>query len=263
MSDENIDKAIQKIRKRYTSEVSNRKKDPQQSFLDDLNDLIRLIFQDKSTDVYKTLNPEALEKWKANRWRRAFKKMNIRSIPYFIFLVAIIGFLVSEAVTFYAIGGVVTGAAYMKAMLTEASFVFLNGFRSIGKWQMASVAALRVTVFALMLFVITSEVTFEGANKTAEIGSIAQRIELLETQIKEADVSIEFYRNKDWGSNAARVERDKQKMREQIIELKSEQASGKSEAVSSLIEYKTWGNAVFRVVLLLVTVLITRRLFTF
>lgn len=263
MSEEKIDKAIQKIRKRYTTEIKGEKKDPQQSFLDDLNDLIRMIFQDKSTDVYTTLNPEALEKWKANRWKRRLHAVNVRNVLYFCFLAFIIGFLVSEAVGFYAIGGVITGATYMKAVLTEISFVFLNGFRSIGKMQTAAVSAMRVIVFGLILFVITSEVTFEGVNTTQEISSISQRIELLETQIEDADKSIEFYRKKNWGANAARVEQDKQRMREQLYDLKSQQAEGKSEAVSSLVEFKTWGRAVFRVVLLLVSILITRRLFKF
>ena len=263
MTDEKIRDAIHSIRKRYKTEIDSKQEDPQQSFLDELNELIRMIFQDKSTDIYTTLNEEALEKWKKNRWRRFLKNISVRNILYFIFLVTIIGFLVSEAVTFYAIGGVVTTYAYVKAILTEVSFVFLNGFRSIGKWQMAAVGAMRVTVFALMLFVITSEVTFEGATTIGEIDSISQRIELLETQIGDAQKSLDFYRNKNWGGNAARVERERDQMRKELIELKKQQAAGKTEGVSDLIEYKTWGRAIFRVVLLLVSILITRRLFEF
>lgn len=262
MSDE-IQAKIDKLRKRYKTEIKGEKKDPQQSFLDDLNDLVRMIFEDRSTDVYTTLNEEALKKWKNNKWKRLLRNINIRNILYLAFLIAIIVFLVSEAVAFYAVGGVVTSYAFVKAILTEISFVFLNGFRSVGIWQTAAVTAMRVTVFCLMLFVITSEVTFEGANTQSEISSIAQRIELLEEQIEEANKSIEFYRNKDWGGNAARVERERDEMRNQLVELKEEQAKGKSEAVSNLVEYKTWGHAVFRVMLMLVSILITRRLFKF
>ena len=263
MIEDKINEAIHSIRKRYKTKVSTEQEDPQQSFLNELNDLIRMIFQDPSTDIYTALKEDALEKWKKNRWRRFLRKFNLRSTLYFIFLATIIGFLVSEAITFYAVGGVITGYAYMKAILTETSFVFLNGFRSVGKMQMAAVATLRVAIFALMLFVVTSEVTFEGANQTSEISSIAQRIELLEEQIKEANESIEFYRDKNWGANAARVEQERDQMRKQLIDLKELQADGKSEAVSSLVEYKTWGKAAFRILLMFISILITRRLFKF
>ena len=257
---------IKKMRGRYKTELEDDD-EGQMSFIDDLNDLIRTIFNDDPADVYTTLKPGELEKWKGKKvsraFRRFFRNFGYLKAFYFLLLLSITGFLVSEAIGFYAIAGIVTAKTYVKAVLTEVCFIFLSGYRATGKLQTWAAGILRSSIFCLMLFVISSDVTMKGISDIAEIDKIQEKIEFVQEQILHKDKLIEFYREKDWGVNV-RVQTDqKDKLVEELLKLKEKQIEGKNEDVSDQIVYQTWGRATFRILLLFISVLLTRRLFKF
>jgi hypothetical protein len=266
MSNE-LAKIAEKIRKGYTSSLEDEEED-KLSFLDELNALVRVILKDEPVDIYTLLTPEELNKWKKAKFRRQIKRLfssvSIRSILYFILLVTITAFLVSEAVPFYAIAGIITTKTWIKAILTEVCFIFLSGYRSDTKLQTVLVGALRVSMFCLMLFVITLEVTLEGTKDISKIGNIANRIERLELQISKTEIDIERYRKIKWPKNMITSIRKREGLEEQVQNLKERQEKeGASVEVSKILEYKIWGKGVFRLILMLITVLITRRIFRF
>jgi hypothetical protein len=114
-----------------------------------------------------------------------------------------------------------------------------------------------------MLFVISSDVVFKGVSTTTEISGITEQITLLETQISKKEETIKFYRDKGWGISVNKHEQERDKMVNELLDLKKKQTSGKNEEISNVTKYQTWGRAAFRVMLLLISVLITRRLFKF
>jgi hypothetical protein len=261
-----IDQA-ERIRKGYAS-VMEDEEEEQLSFLDEINKLIRIIFKDAPIDVYTVLTQGQLEKWKKQKYKRAFKKffssVSIPRISYFILLATITAFLVSEAIPFYAIGAKVTAKTWVKAILTEVCFIFLSGYRSKGLVETLSVGVLRVAIFCLMLFVITSEVVLQGTGEVAKINNIQTQISTIEQQIKSKEVEIKFYMDKGWGNNTRQRVLERDKLAEQLRELKERQIEeGASKEVSSLIRYKTYGKAIFRLILMFISVLVSRRIFKF
>lgn len=264
---EELLKQAEKIKKDYSSVMADEEEE-QFTFLDEVNKLIRILFKDTPTDIYTILSTSELEKWKKQKHKRAIKKFlskfNIGSSLYFILLATITAFLVTEAIPFYAIAGAVTAGTYIKAVLTEISFIFLSGYKAIGKLEIAFVSLLRVAIFCLMLFIITSEVAMQGTGDIAKINNISIQISSIEKQVQSKEIEIDFYMKKDWGNNARQriVERDK--LNEQLRELKERQIKeGASEEVSSLLSYRMYGKAAFRLILMFISVLISRRIFKF
>lgn len=89
---DDISKSVQRIRDKFKTELD----DPNEvnlSFIDELNNLIKKIFNDDPTDIYTILSPEELEKWKRKRFKRFIKKLfynlDYRNILYFILLCTI------------------------------------------------------------------------------------------------------------------------------------------------------------------------------
>lgn len=256
-----------KIREGYKS-IETDEEEEQLSFLDELNALVRHILKGEPIDIYTLLSPQELDRWKKAKFKRHVKrllgKIFNRSSLYFILLATITVFLVTEAIPFYAIAGIVTFKTYIKALLTETCFVFLAGYRSVGHIQTALVSILRASMFCLMLFVISSEVSLEGAKDISKIDNIANRIERLETQIDKTEKDIERYRSIDWPKNMTVSIRKREELEKQVQTLRSRQETeGASEEVSVLIQYKTYGKAAFRLILMFVSILITRRLWKF
>ena len=144
--EKNLQDIVDRIRKGYSSSMEDEQEE-KLSFLDELNSLIRVILKDDPVDVYTLLTPEELKKWKNAKIRRHLKRLissiSIKSCLYFILLATITGFLVSEAVPFYAVAGIITTKTWIKAILTEVCFIFLSGYRSDTRLQMAMVGVLR------------------------------------------------------------------------------------------------------------------------
>ena len=257
---------IKNIRDKYKSELVTEEEETS-SFLDDINALIRKIFHDEPLDVYTALQPDKLEQWKNSKWKRLarqwFRHIFSYASFYILMMVAVTSFLVSEAVSFYYISGVSIYKAYIKAILTETSFLFIGAYRVSGKLQAIFVNILRVSLFALMLFVITSDVLKRGTEQVSEISRIEQKIVLLEEQIKEKDTAIEFYRKKGWGVNMRKQLDEKDKLLKDLLRLKQEQINGKSAEISDQVQYQTWGRAAFRLILIFINLLLARRLFKF
>jgi len=262
----NIINKIEKLRSGYKIELADEQEE-QMSFLDEINDLIRSIFNDTSLSVYTVFNQENLDQWKKSRFTRWVKNTvlgNINKLFYFILLATITGFLVSEALEFYSIDGIISSKTYVKAILTEVCFIFLSGYRSNNKIQMAAVSILRVSIFCLMLFVITSKTFINSEKNTSNTNSITKQIILLEEQIEEKKKSIVYYRDvKKWPITTKQLVQEKDKLVDQLIELRGKQATGATEEVSELVKYKAYGKAAFRVMLLFISMLITRRMFSF
>ena len=262
-----INKKVDSIRKSFATEMDDGENTVEQSFLEEVNGLIQLIFKDEPMDIYTALSKEELEKWKKRKFRRKLRavwsKLNLKKSLYFLFMVTITAFLVSEAVHFYAVDGVITAKTWIKAILTEISFLFLSGFIAVGWQQKIGVSFLRVSIFTLMLFVITSEVAMQGTGTIAEIDNIGAQIEAVEKEIKDNDKLIDFYLKKNWPVRVALLQEKKAKLVDKLLKLKERQNNGKSKEVSVLVEYKLYAKAAFRVILLFISVLITRRLFKF
>ena len=182
-------------------------------------------------------------------------------IGLFSLQATIILFLVHEAVGFYAVEGIITANTWLMAILTEVCFIFVSAYRAEGKLQTAMAMFARAGIFALMLFVVSSEVTTEGLNKINKIDVISQKIELMEKEIKQKDELIEFYKKKDWGVNVRKQIDEKDKLVKQLVELKNEQIDGANEKTSDITIWKTWAKGFFRIVLMFINVLISRRLF--
>jgi hypothetical protein len=258
--------AVNNIRSRFKTEIEDTDKQ-QLSFIDELNELIRKIFKDDPTDVYTTLSPGELENWKKKRWKRWFSKkiskIDTRSILYILLLSTITMFLVSEAVSFYAVESTIVAKGWIKAILTEVCFIFLSGYRATGFVESALVGILRVSIFCVMLFVITSDLAFKSVSTTAVSNNISQQVVLVEKQIEDIQKTIEFYKGKNWGTSVNRHELEKKALVDKLIALKEKQGEGKTESVSKVVEYQAWGRAAFRVILMFISVLITRRLFKF
>lgn len=265
--DKRLLEQAEKIRQGYKS-IETDEEEEQLSFLDELNALVRHILKGEPIDIYTLLTPQELERWKKAKFKRHVKrllgKIFNRSSLYFILLSTITLFLVSEALPFYAIAGLIVGKTYLKAILTEVCFLFLAGYRSVGYIQTGLVSILRVSIFCLMLLVISSEVTLEGARDVSKISNIANRIERLEIQIAKTEIDIERYRSIEWPRNMTTSIRKREELEAQVQDLRLRQEKeGASENVSQLIEYKTYGKAAFRLILMFVSVLITRRLWRF
>ena len=236
------------------------------SCLDRLNRLVQLVLNDDGFSIYTALDKQSMENWKKKRFSRWLRKTivtNYKNTFYLVFLVAITTFLVSEAVTFYADGNVADFKTYSKAILTEVAFIFLNGFRTSETLQKIYVNALRAGIFSLMLFAISSQTILSGALYQTNSSAIQEQVQILEKQIAEKEQTIQFYINQGWGNNVKRLAAEKEKLVNKLLELKDKQAQGSNEKVSNLVVYKSYGQAFFRVLLLLISVLITRRLFSF
>lgn len=264
--DKEIVSKINKLRNSYQVELADQEEE-QMSFLDEINDLIRSIFNDSSISVYTVFSQDNLKQWKDKkflRWIKNFILNNYHKAFYFALLVTITGFLVSEALTFYAIDSVITTKTYVKAILTEVCFIFLSGYRADNKFEMVGAGILRVSIFCLMLFVITSKTFIDSSKNTGNTNAIQEQVLLLEEQIKEKKKSIVYYRDvKKWPITAKQLIQEKDGLVKELVSLKKEQAQGANAKVSELIQYKAYGKAAFRVTLLFISVLITRRIFTF
>lgn len=235
-------------------------------FLDKLNRLIQLILKDDSFSIYTAISETNLQKWHKSRLTRIIKNLlfsNLRNSLYFILLATITGFLVSEALSFYAIDGVISTKTYVKAILTEVCFIFLSGYRSSTKLGMIWTSFLRGGIFCLMMFVITSQTLDVGTRTISENEVIAQQIVLIEEQIKQKEKDIEYFKKINWPKNAARTTIEKEELVKKLIKLKEEQAAGKNQDVSERERQKMYGRAAFRILLLFISVLITRRIFSF
>ena len=239
------------------------------SFLDRINKLIRLILNDDSLSVYDALNKDNLEKWKKSRSSKLYKVKSFilkyhKNFLYFLFLSTITGFLVSEALSFYTIGSAITAKTYVKAILTEICFIFLSGYRTVNKIELVFVGILRVCIFFLMMFVISSQVFIQGTTEIGNSDSISKQITLIEGQIEEKEKSIIYYRDvKKWALTTKQLIKEKDDLVKKLIELREKQGSGSSVEVSKLVEYRMYGRAIFRILLLFISVLITRRMFKF
>lgn len=266
MDDNKIVETVKRIRSKFKT-VDDDADESKLTYLDELNVLIRQIFKDDPADVYTTLSEEGLKKWKKQKLRRWFKQklrnLNLKSGMYFLLLASITGFLVSEALGFYAIAGVVTANTYIKAILTETCFIFLSGYRSSGKLHMWWTNFLRVSIFTLMMFVISSQTFTTGTKNISEATIIQQQVVTLQEQIKEKTAQMKHYKEIKWPRNYTTTRLEKEKLVNKLLALQGEQAKGKNEAVSSVEKINMYGKAAFRVLLLFISVLITRRLFSF
>jgi len=253
------------IKKQFASEEVDEKA-VQVSFMAKLHELMQTIFEDDTDAAYELLEKGELIKYKKNSWRRKLKSFfmnNIKNAFYLTFMISIIGFLVNEAVIFYAVDGVVTANTYAKAILTELSFIFLSGYVAETKMMQVVSKLLLASVFALMLFVISAETLKQGTSGVEESKIIAVQIERLNTQIAEKEKLIKYYVKIEWPRNATTTRIEKDKLTTKLNNLLDDQAGGKNNEVTTIEKYKSYGKAFFRVILLLINMLITRRVFKF
>lgn len=262
---EDLSRQADRIRKGFTS-VTEEEDEVNLSFLDEINALVRVILKDDPVDVYTLLTPSELERWRKAKLKRQIKKIfskfSLGSSLYFLLLGTITAFLVSEAIHFYA-EGAITAKTWVQAILTEICFIFVSGYRADSGIQRWLVPVLRASIFALMLFVITSEITLKGTKDISNIDNLADRIARTEKQIDSVNKEIDYYKSIDWKWRMTQSIKKRDELEKQVQTLKEQQVEQGSKEVSSIMQYKMYGKAAFRVVLLMISVLITRRLFKF
>lgn len=251
-----IDQA-ESIRKEYVTYNLDQEREDM-ILLDRINDVLATIFEDNTITVAYLFSPDKEPKY---IWHR-FKTRVLPKVFPLALLFALTCFLISEASMFYG-DGVATPYAYFKAILTEVCFIFISAYRPSNWVEKLSASFIRLSMVALMLFVITSE-TFLNTTKTTENASVlSDRVIAIESQIEAKQKTIDFYLTKGWGYSVNKFENEKIKLEEQLSELKSEQQGGNTVDVSKIIEYKAYGNAFFRFILLCISMLISRRFFRF
>lgn len=265
-NDRKILESAKRIKKKF--EKTQSEADDSLTLLDEIDEHVKDVLDYDAPDIYTILDEERLDKWKKKKftrwWRRTSKRLLSRETFYWLLLGVITFFLMTEALNFYAVDGTTTWKVYLKAALTEISFIFLSGYRAVGKIQTLFVGALRVSLFSLMLFVISSNILLSGASTRSDISNIASQIAIVESQIKEKQKSVDYYISINWPNNARIARQEKEKLVNKLIELKERQIKeNKNEGVSDLVLYQTYGRAFFRVILLMISVLLTRRLFNF
>ena len=87
---------------------------------------------------------------------------------------------------------------------------------------------------------------------------------LLEKQISDKDKDILYYRDtKNWPVTSKQLIKEKDGLVKKLISLKEQQANGKNIDLSNLEKYKMYGKAFFRILLLLISALVTKRIFSF
>lgn len=267
MKDEEIIKKIRDIQKNFKAELEDGPEEDRLSFLDLINDLIRSIFNDSSMTVYDVFDKHELQKWKNRKFSRNIKNIflkNYKNTFYFLLLVTITGFLVSEALEFYSVNGSIDGKTYVKAILTEVCFIFLSGYRPDDKIQKVGANVLRVGIFCLMIFVITSRTFMDSTKNYSNTNAIQDQVLIIQDQVKEKEKDIRYYRDvKQWPNTVRQLTKERDELVKKLIELKEKQANGATVEVSELVRYKAYGNAFFRVILLFISILITRRIFSF
>ena len=250
-------KQAEEIRKDYVTFNLDQEQE-EIILLDRINDMLATIFDDNTITVAYLFSPDKKPKY---LWYKLKKTILPKIFPITL-LIALTCFLVSEATLFYGDGIASTGA-YFKAILTEICFIFISAYRSNNLIEKTMVSLTRVGIVVLMLFVITSE-TFLNTTKTIENTSIlSDKVSAVETQIQAKQKTIDFYLTKGWGVSVNKFENEKIKLEKQLFEMKSEQQGGANIAVSKKLEYKSYGNAFFRFLLLCISMLISRRFFRF
>ena len=228
------------------------------TLMDRVNEMLSTIFGDDTITLENLFHPSKETKYK---WY-LFKKNFLPKVFPLILLTCLTGFLVSEASLFYG-DGIRTPYAIFKAILTEVCFIFISSYRASNVLESVGSFFIRVGMVALMLFVITSE-TFLNTTKTVESTSvITDKVSLLEKQIDAKQKTIDMFLAKGWGISVNKHEAEKTQLEKQLLELKTEQQGGSNTAVSKIVEYKAYGNAFFRFLLLCVSMLISRRFFRF
>ena len=262
--DKKILDSAKRIQRKFKTELEDPVEANDMAFIDEVNAHVKGLLGDHGTDIYTALSEERLEQWKKRKFRRFLRTLLSQRTLFFLLLAVITVFLMTEALSFYSVDGMIDFKTYVKAALTEICFIFLSGYRASGRLQTAMVGALRVSLFCLMLFVISSGVIFSGANFRSDISNLSSQITLIEQQIQAKEKEIDFYIKKDWPRNATQSRIAKEKLVDKLLELKQQQMDEKkNEDVSDLVLYQTWGRAAFRLILLFISVLLTRRLFRF
>jgi hypothetical protein len=260
--DKDILDSVARIRRRFKAQA----KDPNEvklSFVDEINNLVRSVLKDSDVSVYDALSQESLDNWKKNRFRRWVRSVRPQKVFMVVLLMTITSFLIVESLPFYSMDGVVSTKTWVQAILMELCFIFVSTYRANSIFQNAILYIARAGTFALMLFVVSTKVLYAGAGIIDETNIIKQKIEIVESQIREKEDQIKFYKEKNWGNTVRSMIKEKDALSKELIGLKNKQIEGKSESVSDLTLYKTWASAAFRVMLMLISVLISRKLFSF
>ena len=102
-----------------------------------------------------------------------------------------------------------------------------------------------------------------GTKNISEAAIIQQQITILQTQIKDKEEQMAHYKKIDWPRNYTTTRLEKEKLVTKLLALQEKQAEGKNKSVSEIEKINMYGKAAFRVLLLFISVLITRRLFRF
>jgi len=264
MENDKILKAAADIKKKFASESVDEVK-VKESFVEKLHALLQSIFGDETDAAYELLEKGDLSNYRKSYLKRVtrFLSSNVKNIFYIAFMTAIVSFLVNEAAIFYAVDGVVTTNAYIQAILTELAFIFLSGYVPMEKAMKWVSRVLLGSVFCLMMFVISAETIKKGTSGSEESRIIAEQVITLEQQIKEKEKLIDYYISINWPKNASSTRLEKEVLVNKLINLKEEQSKGKNKEVSEVEVYKSYGKAAFRVILLLINLLISRRIFKF
>lgn len=251
-----LDHKIAKFKHDYATQYIDEEREDL-LVLDRVNDIVKDILEDPEVELDHLFTEEKMKN-RNGYWAR-FKK-SLPTITQSVLLIAITSFLVKEAVSFYS-SGEPDLYSYYKAILTEVCFIFLASYQARSLLEKIVAPILRFSLFLLMSFVISSQVILDNTKFSTNSDVVDNRAELIKRQIEDKQKTIDFYISKGWAVSTNKHVRDKEKLQEKLDEVLSEQRSGFTGDVARVNTYKAYGNIAFRVIILMISMLISRRLF--
>lgn len=254
--DKNLTDKIAKFKHDYATQYIDQE---QEDFLvlDRVNGIVKDILEDPEVELDYLFTEDKIKK-RNGFWSKVKKALPV--ITQSALLIAITSFLVKEAVSFYS-NGEPTLYSYYKAILTEVCFIFLASYQARSLLEKIVAPILRASLFLLMSFVISSQVILDSTKFSTSSTVVDNRVELIKKQIEDKQKTIDFYIGKGWAVSTNKHVKDKEKLQAKLDEVLSEQRSGLTGDVARVNTYKAYGNIAFRVIILMISMLISRRLF--
>lgn len=249
--DQELEKKVESIRRDYITSTIDIKQENALLY-HKIRDLVKSIFKDENVDVDHLFTEGEIRTRKMNS--------RITLAVQAALLISITAFMVIEAVAFYSDGNP-SGYSYFKAILTECCFIFMSAYRSDDFPEKYIAPIVRALLFTLMIYVISSGVITNFTMNSNNATVVDRRAEILESQIKDKQKTIDFYISKGWGNTTNRLVKEKDDLLRQLEKVQTDQQSGSTLTVMEAQKVKTYGNIAFRTLMLLVSYLISRRLF--
>ena len=244
-----LQEEIEKFRKDYKVSTIDQETETV-SIIERINKILFLIFNDSSVTIENSLKGITFDKIA----KRRKVLLSLKRIAVFSFLFSIVSFQIYESSSFYGSGAY----SIYKAILTELCFIYINQIRATTIINKVMVGTVRISIFILMLFVVSSEVITQSKTSINSNNMIDTRIEHLKEAIQEKNNTIEYYKKRDWAISVNKHEKEKSELNSELNELQNRKISGENSEMNRIEEYKLYGHIAFRIILMVMVIIITR-----